>query len=217
MFTTTASNPITLTTSPLLLNFDGTTPALPTGVTIRIGASATAIGTEATYNNANNYHWATTSSGARSYASGTLGAGLDSATQATATNRAIGYRQTGTAGTGGDPGVAFVFKLANTTGKTNFNLSFLLQSLDAASARTTTWAVDYALGDNPTTFTAVTPTGTVTTGNSTFSSNTVTAAFGTALNNQAQTVWIRIVVLTASTGAGSRATSAIDNVSLTWN
>ncbi len=215
VFTTLSNNPITLSTSPFALNFDGSNPALPTGVSIKTGANATTLGNDAIYNNTNNYHWATVSSGARSYASATgLTSATDSATQAAATNRAIGYRQTGGSG---DPGAAFVFKIANTTGKSNFNLSFLLQSLDVTSTRTTTWAVDYGFGDTPTSFTAATPVGTVTTGVSTFSSNTVTVNFGSALDNQSQTVWIRIVALTASTGSGSRATTAIDNFSLTWN
>lgn len=213
-FTTLANNPITLTSSPFTLNFDGTNPPLPTGVSIKTGANSTTLGNDATYNNANNYHWATVSAGARSYASGTLPSTTDSAAQSVATNRAIGYRQTAASG---DPGTAFVFKIANTTGKTNFNLSFLLQSLDAASARTTTWAVDYGFGDTPTSFTAATPVGTVTTGATTFSSNTVTVNFGSALDNQSQTVWIRIVALTGTTGSGSRPTTAIDNFSLTWN
>ena len=50
-----------------------------------------------------------------------------------------------------------------------------------------------------------------------FSNNTVTANFGTALNNQAGKVWIRIVVPGASTGGGNRPSTAIDNFKLTWN
>ncbi len=70
--------------------------------------------------------------------------------QATATDRALGLRQTGGVA---DPGGAFVFQIANTTGKINFTLDFSLQSLDASSTRTTTWLVEYGLGSNPTSFT----------------------------------------------------------------
>ncbi|MES2431216.1 MAG: hypothetical protein V4556_09770 [Bacteroidota bacterium] len=213
VFTTASGTPITLSTSPFTLDFNGTNPVLPAGVSIRTGASASNLGNEAIFNNANNYHWATPSSAARSYASGTLPSSTDSAGQAAATERAIGYRQTSGSG---DPGTAFVFKIANTTSKSNFILGFSLQSLDVTSTRTVTWYVDYALGDAPTFFTSVSTGGTMTTGGSTFASNLVTTDFGSLLNNKSQTVWIRIIALSNSTGSGTRPTTAIDNVSLTW-
>src|SRR5690606_26431816 len=134
------------------------------------------------------------------YASATgLTSTADSATQVNSTDRALGVRQTSSAGY--DPGSAFVFQIANTTGKTGVKLDFLLQSLDATTApRTITWKIDYATGDAPTSFTEGVATGTVTTGGNTFSSNPVSVDFGGALDNSASKVWIRVVTLTSSTG-----------------
>ena len=103
--------------------------------------------------------------------------GADSATQVNAANRTLGIRQTSS--TGYDPGAAFVFLISNTTGKNNLKMDFQLQSLDTSSVvtRTTTWAVDYALGDSPANFTPVTATGTMTTGNKVFSNNAVSVTF----------------------------------------
>ena len=112
--------------------------------------------------------------------------------------------------------MVFVFEINNTSGKTNLALNFLLQSLDDGIGRTTTWQVDYATGDNPTTFVPVaTPPSTITTSTS-FSSTPVTVDFGNALDNQSGKVWIRIVTLSATTGSGSRASSAIDDVKFSW-
>ncbi|GAB4091076.1 DUF5689 domain-containing protein [Flaviaesturariibacter terrae] len=215
----------TLTTSPLSFDFNGIgTGSLPTGVSVRTGARADTIGASANLNTAPSTSlWKTFTLGFKNYASATgLTMGADSATQVAATNRALGIRQTGTVGTGGDPGAAFVFLVNNTTGKNNLKMDFQLQSLDTASTvtRTTTWAVDYGIGDNPTVFTAVPAaniSGNLTTGNHVFSNSAISVTFPAAVNNQAQKVWIRIVSLTASTGSGSRGASAIDDVKFTWN
>lgn len=100
--------------------------------------------------------------------------------------------------------------------RTSFELSFKLQSLDAASPRKATWAVDYGFGAAPTAFTSAQTTGTFITGGSAFSNNTVTVNFNSALDNQKQNVWIRIVTLNATTESGNRSTSAIDDFNLTW-
>ena len=101
-------------------------------------------------------------------------------------------------------------------GKTNLLLSFLLQSLYESAGRTTSWQVDYAIGDNPTSFTAVaTSPSTITTG-PVFTNTPVTVNFGSTLDNQNYKVWIRIVTLSASSGSGSRASTAIDDASFSW-
>jgi hypothetical protein len=214
-------NGMTLTTSPLLLDFNTIgNGILPTGVSVRTGARADTLGIGATLtNNPSTSLWTGFTAGFRNYASATgLTSSADSVAQVNAPNRALGVRQTGTLGSGGDPGAAFVFLLANTTGKSNLKMDFQLQSLDPASARTTTWVVDYGLGENPTSFTTVgTVTGTMTTGNLLFSNNAVSATMPAGANGQSQKVWIRIVTLTASTGSASRASSAIDDVKFTWN
>jgi len=214
-------NGMVLTTSPLTIDFDNiSNGVLPAGVSVRTDARANNLGNFASFNNNRSTSlWANFTAGFRNYASASgLTASTDSATQVGRTNRALGIRQTGTIPSGGDPGAAFVFLLANTQGKNNLKMDFQLQSLDSASGRTTTWAVDYALGDNPATFTPVTTiTGNLTTGNSAFSNNAISVTLPAALSNQSQRVWVRIITLTASTGGGSRASSAIDDVKFTWN
>ena len=118
---------------------------------------------------------------------------------------------------GGDPGAAFLFQLENTTGKTNLKLEFQLQSLDASSARITTWKVDYGIGTNPSSFTEVAASGMVTTGGNTWSNNPVVVNFPAALDNQSQRIWIRIIALSQTSGGGSRASTAIDDVKFSWN
>ncbi|RYY39104.1 MAG: hypothetical protein EOO08_11270 [Chitinophagaceae bacterium] len=218
-------NGFTLGTSPVTFDFNNLgTGSLPNGVSVRTGARADTIGAPANLNNTPATSlWKTFTLGFKNYASATgLTMGADSTTQVAATNRALGVRQTGTLGTGGDPGAAFVFLVSNTTGKNNLKMDFQLQSLDTASTvtRTTTWAVDYGFGDNPTTFTAVPAaniTGSLITGNHVFSNNAISVTFPAPVNNQGQKLWIRIVALTPSTGSGSRGASAIDDVKFTWN
>lgn len=202
------------TTSPFLLNFNNIGTGLPAGVKVFTGASATALGNAGTYTSALGV-WNNVSAGFKNFASATgLTATTDQATQDAAANRALGVRQTSSAGY--DPGTAFVFEIDNTTGKTNIQLQFLLQSLDASVGRTTTWTVDYALGDNPTSFTAATATGTMTT-SPTFGSNTINVNFGGALDNKSQKVTIRIVTLSSTSGSGSRPSTAIDDFRVSWN
>ena len=212
-------------TSPVTMNFDALgTAGLPSGVYVKQDAAAGVLGNEATvYNGSftNQTAWNQSSLGFKNYASATgLASNANTTAQNSSTNRALGVRQTGTANAGGDPGAAFAFQLANTTGKTNLQMEFLLQSLDGVSpaGRTTTWKVDYGIGDDPTSFTTVTTNpATLTTAFGTFASTPVTVNFGNALNNINQRIWIRIVALTPTTGGGNRASTAIDDVKFSWN
>jgi hypothetical protein len=213
------------TTSPFNINFDNLgTAGLPAGVYVKQDASNSYIGNEGSVyqNNFNSATaWNQTSLGFKNYASATgLVSTTSSAAQATATNRALGVRQTGTAGSGGDPGAAFAFLLSNTTGKSNLQLEFKLQSLDApvSAGRTTTWRVDYGTGLNPAFFSTVTTSpATLQTINGSFLNNTVTVNFGNLLNNITQPVWIRIVTLSSTTGGGNRPSTGIDDVKFSWN
>ncbi len=211
---------IPLTTSPYTQNFNSISAGLPTGFFAKIGSSASSIGTgdmpPFAPGLSSQTLWNNVSAGLKNFASATgLVATSDATAQNGSTNRAMGMRQT--SATGYDPGAAFVLKLDNTTGKTNFQLSFLLQSLDNSVGRTTTWVVEYGIGASPGSFTAVTTVPAVLTTGPIFSSTPVTINFGAALNNQSQNVWIRIVTLAATTGSGSRASTAIDDVNLSWN
>lgn len=205
---------LTLTTSPYVQNFDGIGTGLPTGWSVRTGATGSALGTTATLQTAATA-WGVTSGNFRNVASATgLTAASDATAQAASTNRALAVRQT--AGFG-DNSAAFTLEIDNTSGKANFALSFLLQSLDVASPRQATWQVQVATGDAPTTFeTIATTPATLTTGGSTFSSTTVAVDFGNKLDNKAEKVWIRVVVLAATTGTGNRPTTGLDDFSLTW-
>ncbi len=200
-------------------NFDGIGGGLPTGFSVTTAANGTALGASAAFTTANTTAWSVTASGWKNYASATgLTASATAAAQTASTNRAIAVRQSSNVSTGGDPGAALNIQLANTTGLTNFTLSFLLQSLDNISPRVTTWTVQYGFGTAPTMFTAPTMvTGTLTTGGASFTNNIIDVNFGNALDNNNGNVWIRIVALNASTGANSRATTGIDDVVLNYN
>ncbi len=205
---------IELTTSPITLSFDNLATGLPKGVLVKLSSSSTSLGADGAFNSSQS-SWSNTSSGFKNYAGATnLSASTDASAQNASANRALGVKQT--SATGYDPGAAFVFELNNTSGKTNLSLSFLLQSLDDGIGRTTNWQVDYATGDNPTTFIPIaTSPLTITTGPA-FLSTPVTVSFGNALDNQSGKVWIRITTLSATTGTGSRASSAIDDVQFSW-
>ena len=213
-----AGTGLPLTTSPYNQNFDAISAGLPQGFYAKVGATASSIGTGdmTPFGGWAPTAWSQTSAGAKNFASAT---GLNSASDATAqgasTNRAFGIRQTSS--TGYDPGSAFVILLDNTTGKSNFQVSFQLQSLDITSGRITPWVVDYGIGDVPSTFSTVTTNPATLTTGPTFGSTTVTCSLPAAVNNQSQKVWIRIVTLTASGTSGSRASSAIDDFQLSWN
>ncbi|MCX8020750.1 MAG: DUF5689 domain-containing protein [Chitinophagaceae bacterium] len=207
------SGGVNLGSSPYVENFNNIGSGLPAGFQVKTGATATSLGTDGVYTPAPAL-WNATSGGFKNFASATgLNANSDATEQNNSTNRALGVRQVSTT----DQGVAFVFLINNTVGKTNFSLSFRLQSLDNSVGRTATWTVDYGFGSNPTSFTAVaTSPATLTTGPA-FSNTTVNVNFGSALNNSAQPVWIRIAVLSPTTGTGNRPSSAIDDFQLSWN
>ncbi|HTN17319.1 MAG TPA: Ig-like domain-containing protein [Chitinophagaceae bacterium] len=132
------------------------------------------------------------------------------ALQLSATDRALGLRQTGSFG---DPGAAFTFQIDNTFRLGDFELNFKLQTLDSNSGRSTEWLVQYAIGDSPLVFTTQ---AAYRTGGFTFENNAVAVSFGSLLDDQPERVWIRIVALAASTGGGSRTTTAIDDFELRW-
>ena len=211
---TGSNDGIELITSPFTLNFDNIAAGLPQGVYVKKSASSTSPGTNGVFSG-NQVSWSNTSSGFKNYASATgLTAASSSTDQNASTNRALGVKQTGA--TGFDPGAAFVFQINNTVNKTNLTLNFLLQSLADGIGRTTVWQVDYALGDNPNTFIPVTTSPSIITTGPTFNSLPVTVNFGNALDNKSGKTWIRIVTLSATTGGGSRASTGIDDMQLSW-
>ena len=219
----------TLGTSPYTENFNALGSGLPAGFSVYTNASASILGTAPTaaqliLTPGTTTAWAATGGGFKNFASATgLNSSATTATQTAAPNRALGVRQTGSFGDGistatppTGAGPAFVFQVANTTGKSDFSLSFKLQSLDSTVTRVATWQVDYAAGATPNSFTTA-GTTTATTGNGAYSNSTVTVNFGTALDNQSGPVYIRIIAPSSTTGSGNRPSSAIDDFSLSWN
>ncbi len=199
-------------------NFNSLGSGLPTGVTVRTGATATSLGTvagfvstvqSATSPAASSTNWNITSGRFFNAASATAGASATAAVQAAAADRALAVRLVA----GSDPGNAFVFRFTNTSGFTNFDLTFDAQTLDA-QPRTSTWRVDYGFGATPASFTAV---GSTFTDTAAFGSTNRSFDFGTALDNNAGPVWLRITNLTASSGSGNRDTFGIDNFNLTYS
>ena len=203
---------VSLTGTSYTETFDGLSSGLPTGWSSYTGATGTSLGTVTSFANTT-VSWATSTGNFRNAASADGLTGTSStASQGSSTDRALAVRQTGSFG---DPGAAFAVQLANTSGLQSVKLSLKLQSLDATSPRVTTWSVQYGLGSSPTTFNTVVtqPIGGTVIG---FSNNTVTYDFGSALDNQSQAVWIRIVALASSSGSGNRATTGLDDFSLTY-
>ena len=199
---------INLTTSPYMQDFNSIGGGLPDGISVKTGATGSSLGTDAAFATAAAL-WNNTSGGFKNFASGNNDQGV---TQNTAVDRAIGVRQVSAT----DPGTAFIFQIANTTGKINFSLDFNLQSLDASSPRITTWQIDYGFGLNPSTFIVPVTTGILTTGGNSFTNNPIHVNFGNALDDQPGIVTIRIVALTGSSGSGNRASTGVDDFTLSW-
>ncbi|MFN3848822.1 MAG: 3-coathanger stack domain-containing protein [Spirosomataceae bacterium] len=210
-----AKSQVVLSGSSYSQNFDNLVNGLPAGWTVRTGSNATSLGTAASLTTATTA-WSNTAGAFKNFASADgLTSTSTSTQQGASTDRALGVRQTGTFG---DPNAAFVMQVSNTTGFENFTLAFKLQSLDAASARTVTWQVQWAVGANPTSFnTLTTVPATLTTGGSTFASTDVTATLPSGVNNQSENLWIRIVTLASSAGANNRPSTGIDDLSLTYS
>jgi hypothetical protein len=197
--------------------------SLPTGVTVRNGATATSLGTGVlTVNttgvlsgqmNTAPQTWTTSTPGASNVASGLAGL-TDQGTGTT--NRALAVRQGGNSfpgtPTNGDPGVAITFQVGNTTGVRDLSLSISLQTLDI-QARDTTFTVRYGVGPNPTTFTNL---GTYSTGGFSPSVSTFTAALGANASDQPDDLWIQVAALSGSSSGSNRDLFAVDNFTLSY-
>ncbi|MBE2181718.1 MAG: autotransporter-associated beta strand repeat-containing protein [Chthoniobacterales bacterium] len=177
---------------------------LPTGWAVYTNATASSMGGAASFST-NQVEWANSSGAFKNFASAT---GLTSSSDITAQNasedRALGIRQTGSFG---DPGAAFTYSFS-TTATTVDSISLDLMML-SVQTRSTTWSIEYGLGENPTSFTTLgtwSDPGTWGTTPIVFTTND----FGTALNNQDDIVF-RVVALTGTTGSGIRDSMGLDN------
>ncbi len=193
-------------------NFDGLASGLPTGWSVKTGATDTGLGSDATYVSTAT-SWATTTGNFRNAASadGLTSTASATPTQSGSTDRALAVRQTGSFG---DPGAAFVLSIQDTLGFESFSLSFKAQMLSVQD-RSTTWTIDYRLGTSG----AFTSLGTYADpgvfGSTTLSFNSTQLA---AWNDQADSVFFRIAALSAATGMiGSRDTFGIDDFLLTFD
>jgi len=210
---------VTLTGTNYFQNFDAIASGLPAGWTVRTNASATSLGTAATFNAAAvSWGMATGQFGNQAGTTNNLGAvatGSESSTlQSVFTNRCPAVRQVtnnSASFPGSDPGAAFVFQIANTKGLSNLTFSVDLNML-SLQGHSTTWTIDYAVGNSPSSFTALSTYSDP----GVFGATSVTNKLGADANDQSQNVWIRIAALSASTGSGSRDTFGIDNFSLSW-
>jgi Ca2+-binding RTX toxin-like protein len=201
---------ITLINTKYDENFDGIGSALPTGWLIYTGATSSTLGTAASWTTTPTA-WVDSLGKFKNFAANDSGLISTASTtdQNSATDRALGIRQTGTFG---DPGASFVLNLNNTTGFQNFGLSFKAQML-SFQPRSTIWTIDYRVG-NSGNFNVL---GTYSDPN-TFGSSTLNfSTFGTDINNQSNQVQIRISALSASTGTSNRDSFGIDDFQLTYS
>lgn len=206
-------------------NFDSLASGLPNGWQVRSGATASSLGSLVAFTSAHK-DWAATTGSFANYASVTNNDSVaftgaeTSLVQSNALNRSAGVRQTGSLG---DPGAAFILRIDNTIGVGNFLASLDFQNLNP-QGRTTVWSVDYSVGNAPSAFTSIgtytnygTNAALATFGHTNvFGHTNLSFSFASALNNQAENVWIRIVALSGSTGSGSRSTFGIDNFHMSW-
>jgi hypothetical protein len=209
-----AAAQVTLTGTNYTQTFNSISSGLPPGWSVRTNATATSLGQPASFPTAGKT-WgdnigAFGSCAATVSNTGTNFNGMESATiQGNCTNRVLAIRQTSVFG---DPGAAFVFQIANTTGFSNFTFSVDL-SLLKPNGFSTTWNIEYAVGDSPSSFTLL---GTYS-DPGTFSTTNRTFALGTDADNQPNNVWIRIAALSNATGSGTRDTFGMDNFVLNYS
>ncbi len=193
--------------------FDALQAGLSAGWSVRTGASASTLGTDAggTSFAPTATSWGSSTGNFRNVASAlNPGATLSDSTavQAAYSNRALGLRQTSSFG---DPGAAITFNFS-TNGLSVNSISFSAQLLSVQSY-STIWLLQCATGSNPSAWTTLAAFNDP----DAFSATTVTApaaaTLGPLLNNQSS-AWLRVVALSAATGTGSRDTFAIDNFTI---
>jgi hypothetical protein len=223
------AQPITLSGTNYLQNFDSLSGGLPNEWVLYTGASAITLGTISTtffaaVSSTNN--WASTTGGFKNYSSVTnYGAGTNfvgneaTAIQTNSSNRALGVRPVSAT----DAGNAFVLKLANTTGYGKFKIDLDMLLLNVQN-RSMAWNMDFGISSDgsspPTSFTVLsnafyTALSSNTTPVGTFGSTHIKVDAGALLDNQPGPIFIRIWN-SATTGSGSRPSVAVDNFSLTF-
>ncbi len=203
---------LVLTSTNYTQHFNGIGSGLPTGWSVRTAATASNPGTTTTFNTPAAAWKAATAGQFSNFASVTNDDGSmfisteDAGTQGAATNRAPGIRMANAV----NPGAAFVLKIQDTLGCTNFLLDLDILTLNTNS-RTYNWTIDCAVGAAPSSFTAL---GTFTDTN-VFGPSHAAYSLPAFANNQPNNLWIRVALLTGG-GTGAHDTFGIDNVTLNW-
>ncbi len=195
---------------PYVETFDSLGSGLPPGWTVRTGATASSLGTPASFSTTP-IDWGNTSGAFKNFASAKnsgFNASTPAGTQNSAPDRALGIRQTGSFG---DPGAAFTYQ-RNTTGETITTVSFDAQML-SVQPRSTTWTLQYGVGAAPTSFVTLTTYADPGTWGNTNISVTLSPTQSAEVSNQ-PSVFFRIVALSGSTGSGNRDSFGIDNFTL---
>ena len=187
-------------------NATGST-SIPSGWSISNNATTSSLGTLLTTTDRNT--WADTTGGSRNVASTTgLTSSSTTTVQNAASNRALGYRQSGSIG---DPGAAFVFNF-NSTGLTISTISFDFLTVDPQT-RTTTWLAQVSI--NGTAWTSLTTSPVTITDSASWGLTSVSISTVPTLVDNISSGYFRLFASVASSGSGSRDTIAIDNFSLT--
>jgi len=192
------------------IDFDSIDSELPSGVTVRTGATSSFLGAQQTFSSTS-ISWSSNTGNFRNIASSdgtSLGFGADAEQQMGFVNRAIGLRQTGTFG---DPGAALTFQIQDTLGFQNFTWKIDVGVLDV-EGRTTLLSFQFATGATPTTFTTL---GTLSP--ETFGLTTQTYNLSSGVEDSAETLWLRVAALGSTTGSDSRDTIGFDNFVLTYS
>ncbi|HEV2434395.1 MAG TPA: hypothetical protein VG077_00195 [Verrucomicrobiae bacterium] len=205
---------LVLTGTNYVQDFNAISNGLPFGWSVRLNASVTNLGTNADFPTVPKT-WGDSKGGFGNCASamsnsGTNFIGTESTSiQSNCPNRALAIRQTGTFG---DPGASFVLQIANTIGLSNLTFGVDLDLL-RTNSNSTTWVIQYGIGDSPSSFTTLGDYSDP----GVFGATTRTYNLGTNANNTSSNVWIRIAALSPASGSGTRDTFGIDNFSLSWN
>jgi hypothetical protein len=204
----------TLTGTVYTQNFDGIGLGLPSGWDVRTAAGVTSLGTIATFNTTTTTWGTGTGQFANMASSDGLTSAASTAQQNASTDRVIGVRQV--AAGNFDPGAAIDFNfnasLANFSGA-GTAVSLSLQML-SVQGRSTTWSIQYGLGNSPSSWTTI----------STWSDPGVFGSTGftftgtqlSALSGQSD-AWIRVVALTASAGSNNRDSIGLDDFTLNFS
>ncbi|MBI5387449.1 MAG: hypothetical protein HZA90_22550 [Verrucomicrobia bacterium] len=202
---------IILTGTAYSQTFDSLGTGLPGGWGVYTDAGSSSLGTVGTFTSAKSY-WSASSAGFYNVASANgLTASATTAAQNNSVDRALGIRQAGTP-SGYDPGAAVVLEIQSTTGFKDFTLSFKALMLDV-NPRSTTWTFDYRVGGSGS-FTSL----------GTYSDPaewgptpvTFTPTDLASWNDQASSVFFRVLALSGSSESGTRDMIGIDDVSLSF-